>query len=216
MAKSINMLRDLSRRSEEAISRLVTKDGKTKAGRNKAEPPGHISPKTSFAAFILEAWSFIRGVEPGPKNQKAAAAAELYWNVSTGHVSIEPTKAALKRIVDQEPKSWGEHSLNTIRTVSLLPVDLKSHGPSGANPRQGVSDQGRRRPLLPVRQAANREAAIRRFMWNRRSRMFTDSAWQKHAALAPVYSRRAIPAVPPCWQPRVKRGWRLRPSAESC
>jgi hypothetical protein len=46
--------------------------------------------------------------------------------------------------------------------------------------------------------------------------MFTDSAWQKHAALAPVYSRRAIPAVPPCWQPRVKRGWRLRPSAESC
>jgi Trehalase len=126
MAKSINMLRDLSRRSEEAISRLVTKDGKTKAGRNKAEPPGHISPKTSFAAFILEAWSFIRGVEPGPKNQKAAAAAELYWNVSTGHVSIEPTKAALKRIVDQEPKSWGEHSLNTIRTVSLLPVDLNN------------------------------------------------------------------------------------------
>ena len=103
-----HMLRDLSRRSEEAISRLVTKDGKTKAGRNKAEPPGHIPPKTSFAAFILEAWRFIHGVEPGPKNQKAAAAAELYWNVSGGHVSIEPTKAALKRIVDQEPKSWGE------------------------------------------------------------------------------------------------------------
>jgi hypothetical protein len=28
--------------------------------------------------------------------------------VATGHVSIEPTKAALERVVDQEPKSWGE------------------------------------------------------------------------------------------------------------
>jgi hypothetical protein len=45
MAKSINMLRDLSRRSEEAISRLVTKDGKTKAGRNKAEAAGPHFPQ---------------------------------------------------------------------------------------------------------------------------------------------------------------------------
>jgi hypothetical protein len=28
--------------------------------------------------------------------------------VSIGRVSIEPAKAALERIVDQEPKSWGD------------------------------------------------------------------------------------------------------------
>jgi hypothetical protein len=61
-----------------------------------------------FAKLILEAWSFIHGPEPAPKNQRAAAAAELYWNVATGHIRIEPTKAALERIVGQEAKSWGE------------------------------------------------------------------------------------------------------------
>jgi hypothetical protein len=61
------MLRDLAL-AEEAISWLVTKDGKTKAGRNKAEPPGYVPPKTFCAALILEAWSFIHGFEPAPKN----------------------------------------------------------------------------------------------------------------------------------------------------
>jgi hypothetical protein len=112
------ILRDLARRSEEAVSWLVTEDGKTKAGRNKAGPPGYIPPKTLFAAFILEAWSFIHGAEPAPKNQKAAAAAKLYWNVATGQVNIEPTKAALQRIVDHEPKSWT--LLSTRRSRSLI------------------------------------------------------------------------------------------------
>lgn len=103
-----HMLRDLIRRAEEGISWLVTKDGKTKAGRNKAEPPGYFSPKTYYAAFILEAWSFIHGAEPAPKNKDAAAAADLFWNLSMGFISMEPTKAALERIIDQEPKSWGE------------------------------------------------------------------------------------------------------------
>jgi hypothetical protein len=91
-----HMLRDLVRRTKVAHSWLVTENGKTKAGRNKAEPPGCVPPKTFCAAVVLEAWSFIHGAEPAPKNKEAAAAAELFWNVSLASVSIEPTKAALE------------------------------------------------------------------------------------------------------------------------
>jgi hypothetical protein len=102
-----HMLRNLMRRAEEGASWLVTEDGKTRAGRNTAEPPGYFPPKTLCAAFILEAWRFIHGAEPAPKNRKAAAAADLFWNVSMRFVSIEPTKA-IERIVAKEPKSWGD------------------------------------------------------------------------------------------------------------
>jgi hypothetical protein len=102
------MLRDLVRRAEESVASLSTADGKTKAGRNKAEPPGYFPPKTFCAALIVEAWSFIHGAEPAPTNQEAAAAADLFWNVSMGFISIEPTKEAIERIVAKESKSWGE------------------------------------------------------------------------------------------------------------
>ena len=46
-----HLLRDVARRAEEAISWLVTKDGKTKAGRNKAEPPGYFSPQDLLRRF---------------------------------------------------------------------------------------------------------------------------------------------------------------------
>ena len=39
------MLRDLVRRAEESVASLSTADGKTKAGRNKAEPPGYFPPR---------------------------------------------------------------------------------------------------------------------------------------------------------------------------
>jgi hypothetical protein len=68
------MLRDLVRRGEEGAALLAAADGKTKAGRNKAFPPGYFPPKTFCAAIIAEAWSFIHSVEPAPKNQEAAAA----------------------------------------------------------------------------------------------------------------------------------------------
>ena len=63
-----HMLRDLDRRAKDGVSWLVTQDGETKPGRNRAEPPGYFSPKTFCAAIILEAWSFIHGAEPAPKN----------------------------------------------------------------------------------------------------------------------------------------------------
>jgi hypothetical protein len=127
---------------------LVTKDGKTKAGRNKAEPPGYFPPKTLCAALILEAWRFIHGFAPAPKNQTAAAAAELYWNVSIGRVSIEPAKAALERIVDQEPKSWGDrlngwrHHLKQAKDHSMHFICITLTQRSGAELSQQISRSG--------------------------------------------------------------------------
>jgi hypothetical protein len=57
----------------------------------RAVPPGYFPPKTYCAAVIAEAWSFVHGVEPAPKNQKAAAAAHLLWRESLEGLSMEET-----------------------------------------------------------------------------------------------------------------------------
>jgi hypothetical protein len=103
-----HMLRDLVRRAEDGIESLSTADGKTKAGRNKAVPPGSFHPKTLCAALILEAWTFVHEVEPAPKNQEAAAAADLFWNASMEDLGIEPAKERIEKTVTKEAKSWGE------------------------------------------------------------------------------------------------------------
>ena len=43
--------------------------------------------------------------------RQAAVAADLFWRVFMGDMSIEPTKKPLARIVAKEAKSWGK-SLN--------------------------------------------------------------------------------------------------------
>jgi hypothetical protein len=103
-----HMLGDLVRRAEHGIDSISTADGKTKAGRNKAVPPDAFHPKTLCAALILEAWTFVHEVEPVPKNQEAAAAADLFWNVSMEDLRIEPVKERIEQIVAKEAKSWGE------------------------------------------------------------------------------------------------------------
>src|SRR3984893_15597591 len=90
------LMSDLARCAEEGVSWLVTEDGETKVGRNRAVPPGSFPPKTYCAAIIAEAWSFIHGVEPAPKHQKAAAAAHLFWRESLEGLSMEETKLALE------------------------------------------------------------------------------------------------------------------------
>ena len=103
------LMSDLVRRAEEGISWLVTEGGKTKAGRNRAMPPGSFPPKTYCAAIIAEAWSFVHGVEPAPKHQKAAAAAHLFWRESLEGLSMEETKLALEWMRAKDAKkSWGE------------------------------------------------------------------------------------------------------------
>jgi hypothetical protein len=53
------------------------------------------APSAVGAAIIAEAWSFVHGVEPAPTNQKAAAAAHLFWRESLEGLSMEETKLAL-------------------------------------------------------------------------------------------------------------------------
>jgi hypothetical protein len=110
-----HMLRDLIRRSGEGVALLSTSDGKTRRGREKALPPDSFLPKTFCAAIIAEAWNFINGAEPAPKNQQAATAADFFWDLSFGVVRMDVTEAALQRIVNREPKSWGNR-LNSWRS----------------------------------------------------------------------------------------------------
>ncbi|SFK92203.1 hypothetical protein [Methylocapsa palsarum] len=102
------MLRDLVRRADESVGSLVTKDGRTKAGRNKAMPRRASHPKTECAALIAEAWLFIHGVDPVPKNREAATAAEMLWTGSVKKFSLEPVKTIVEGVIVQETKSWGD------------------------------------------------------------------------------------------------------------
>jgi alpha,alpha-trehalase len=87
------------------------------------------------------------------------------------------------------------HSLNTIRTVSLLPVDLNSlmvhleQTLAKAYRIKGDAGQSSKYAKL----AAQRQAAIRRLMWNERSGMFTDYAWQERKAALPVTAAGLFP-----------------------
>jgi hypothetical protein len=107
-----HMLRDLARRAGESAASLANADGKTKPGRNRAMPPRACHPKSYCAAVIAEAWSFFHGDEPPPKNQDAAAAAQIFWNGSAGIMNVEPAKSAFQGVVAQETKSWGSERLN--------------------------------------------------------------------------------------------------------
>jgi len=77
------------------------------------------------------------------------------------------------------------HSLDTIRTVSVLPVDLNclmvhlEQTLAKAYRIGGDTNQSTRFVEL----AARREAAIRRLMWNKRSQAFADYAWQQDVVL---------------------------------
>jgi alpha,alpha-trehalase len=79
----------------------------------------------------------------------------------------------------------GGHSLSTIRTTSILPVDLNclmvhlEQTLAKAYRIKGDDDQSSHFAAL----AARRETAIRKLMWNQRSQAFTDYVWRRHEAL---------------------------------
>jgi hypothetical protein len=77
-------LEDLARRAEYAIAlpTLSNDDGSTARGRNKATMPGSLSAKTLCAARIVETWIYFHQFCPGPRNKKAAAAADAFWRAS--------------------------------------------------------------------------------------------------------------------------------------
>jgi len=77
------------------------------------------------------------------------------------------------------------HSLSTIRTTSILPVDLNClmvHLEQTLATAYRIKGDGDRSSHFAAL-ATRREAAIRKLMWNARSRAFTDYAWPRHEAL---------------------------------
>lgn len=81
-------LEKIAERAESAAASpaLTSKTGKTKSGQGKATPPNAIAPKTFCALVIAEAWKFVRGDYPAPRNREAAKAAEMFW-LASGNTS---------------------------------------------------------------------------------------------------------------------------------
>jgi hypothetical protein len=92
-ALTVHILEDLARRAHQAkdSNSLVTTAGVTRLGSGKARSAAFVAPKTYCALLILETYKFFHRVEPLPKNQKAAAAAEVLWCAAGGeaHSDIE-------------------------------------------------------------------------------------------------------------------------------
>jgi hypothetical protein len=61
---------------------LVNVSGKTRAGAGLAIPPRSISPQVFCALIVSEAWKYGRGRRHGPRNLKAAAAAQELWGLA--------------------------------------------------------------------------------------------------------------------------------------
>ena len=104
--------------------------------------------------------------DPGDVYRNLRAAAESGWDFSSRWLA-------------------DGHSLSTIRTTSVLPVDLNSlmvHLEQTLAKAYRIRGDGDRSSHF-VALAVRREAAIRRLMWNERSHAFTDYAWQRHEAL---------------------------------
>jgi alpha,alpha-trehalase len=120
----------------------------------------------SYREDVLTALGSRRG--PGELYRDIRAAAESGWDFSSRWLA-------------------DGHHLNTIRTGSLLPVDLNSlmfHLEQTLAKTYGLKgDVGRSARFEKL--AAQRQAAIRRLMWKESSGMFTDYVWQG-PQLAPV------------------------------
>lgn len=74
-------LRDLGARAGLALrgAALATASGKTKAGKGPALPPGAIHSASLCALIVAETWKYVHKTYPGPRNERAAEAAEAYW-----------------------------------------------------------------------------------------------------------------------------------------
>ncbi len=107
--------------------------------------------------------------DPGDLYRNLRAAAESGWDFSSRWLA-------------------DGHNLNTVRTVTLLPVDLNSlmvhleQTLAKAYRIKGNAGRSSRFGKL----AALRQAAIRHLMWNEQLGTFTDYAWQKRKATLPV------------------------------
>ncbi len=79
-------LSDTRRRIEYLVksSYLRGKLGKTRSGPGPARPPSMFHPKVLLAARFFEVWIYFHGREPGPRNDRARAAAQTIWIAAGG------------------------------------------------------------------------------------------------------------------------------------
>jgi alpha,alpha-trehalase len=128
----------------------------------------------SYREDIQTALGYRR--DPGDLYRNVRAAAESGWDFSSRWLA-------------------DGHHLNTIRTVSLLPVDLNSlmvqleQTLAKAYRIRGDADRSSRFGTM----AAHRQAAIQRLMWHEPSGIFADYAWQKRKATLPVTAAGLFP-----------------------
>jgi hypothetical protein len=106
------LLKDLICRVNKSDARLVSKGAKTKAGRGSAKPPDYLPPKTICAAMIAEAWSIVRGKEPGSRNQQAALAAQLLWIKHPNGLRLKETNLPNIKVVPVDARSWSDRPLS--------------------------------------------------------------------------------------------------------
>ena len=78
--------------------------GGAKPGRGKAMPPDATTPYVYCAALIAEAWHFLHEGYPAPADRKAAAAAEVLWNLSKIPQGVDAD--------NDERIRWGTDTLN--------------------------------------------------------------------------------------------------------
>lgn len=101
-----SLLHEIRRRCAQAsqFPELVSKDGKPKAGRNKALAPGQVDEKVACASTVVVAWKFARGKPPGPQVKRAAQAADLLF-------ALGMAPAGRFDLVKRR-QGWGEDPLN--------------------------------------------------------------------------------------------------------
>ena len=153
-------LRDLGARATRALAspELATAAGKTKAGKGVALPPGAVHAASFCAVIVVEAWKHVHGAYPGPRNAKAAAAAEAYWTAcgnTRNSWGANPLNAWRRRFEEAMSPSYDSPRGEIVRTileaehiVSLMalpanpgadsnpPSERLDSGPSETVPRQ--------------------------------------------------------------------------------
>jgi hypothetical protein len=117
----LEQLKQLTNRAELALksSALVTEKGVTKAGRGSALPPGATSPHAYCAALIAEAWKYLRGEEPAPRNNEAQRAAAAFWAASRAESFQTRAAKSRKRTVNNPETRWRPH-LEKAKSPALL------------------------------------------------------------------------------------------------
>ena len=115
-------LRDLGARATRALAspELATAAGKTKAGKGVALPPGALHAASFCAVIVVETWKYVRGAYPGPRNAKAAAAAEAYWTAcgnTRNSWGANPLNAWRRRFEEAMSPSYDSPRGEIVRTI---------------------------------------------------------------------------------------------------